>query len=322
MNRIDRLSAILIQLQTKKYITAEEIAKRFDLSRRTVYRDLHALEEAGIPLGAEAGKGFYLVDGYHLPPVMFTQSEANSLLMASKFLACIGDQHIRQDIRSALFKIQAILPEEEKKQLDSFDKKIEVFFPSGSPENDAQSHYLTDIQQSLSSRKVLSIDYLSGYKNEATTREVEPVGLCFYSLHWHLIAYCRLRSDFRDFRVDRISHLTILSENYSERAISSIRQYFESLYRPDDVQEVTLRFKNEIVPLIANVRYYYGFIDECTTNDYTEMTFVTSDLAYLGRWLLMYADAVEIVSPDSLREILYKNIINLHKIIKRQSSIE
>ncbi len=80
MNRIDRLSAILIQLQSKQVVKAQEVADRFGISLRTVYRDIKSLEEAGIPIGAEAGKGYFIMDGYHLPPVMFTKEEASALL--------------------------------------------------------------------------------------------------------------------------------------------------------------------------------------------------------------------------------------------------
>jgi predicted DNA-binding transcriptional regulator YafY len=86
MNRIDRLTAILVQLQSKKVVKAHEIADRFEISLRTVYRDVRALEEAGIPIGAEAGKGYFILDGYHLPPVMFSQQEANALVLGSKLI--------------------------------------------------------------------------------------------------------------------------------------------------------------------------------------------------------------------------------------------
>ena len=97
MNRIDRVSAILIHLQTKKFVTAEEIANRFEISKRTIYRDLKALEEAGVPLGAEPGKGYYLVDGYHLPPVMFTHEEASAMLTAEKMVEKLTDRSVSEN---------------------------------------------------------------------------------------------------------------------------------------------------------------------------------------------------------------------------------
>ena len=102
MNRIDRLTAILIHLQTKRVVKAEEIAERFEMSLRTVYRDVKALMEAGVPIGSEAGKGYFIVDGYHLPPVMFTQDEASAMLLAGKLVEKMTDKSIKEAFESAL----------------------------------------------------------------------------------------------------------------------------------------------------------------------------------------------------------------------------
>src|ERR687897_2699091 len=100
MNRIDRLTAILIQLQTKRVVKAEEIADRFEISLRTVYRDVRALMEAGVPIGSEAGKGYFIVDGYHLPPVMFTTDEASALMLAGKLVEKMTDNSVRTEFVS------------------------------------------------------------------------------------------------------------------------------------------------------------------------------------------------------------------------------
>lgn len=97
MNRINRVTSILIQLQSKKIIPAKEIAQRFNISLRTVYRDIRTLEEAGIPIGSEAGKGYFLVEGFLLPPVMFTAAEVGALITAGKFLNCHGDESFIKD---------------------------------------------------------------------------------------------------------------------------------------------------------------------------------------------------------------------------------
>jgi len=106
MNRIDRLTAILIQLQTKRWITSTEIAARYEISQRTVYRDIRALEEAGVPIGSEAGKGYFLVDGYRLPPVMFTREEAGALLIAEKLVNKLTDRSVKKNFDSAIDKMQ------------------------------------------------------------------------------------------------------------------------------------------------------------------------------------------------------------------------
>src|SRR5574339_396245 len=118
MNRIDRLTAILIHLQTKRVVKAEEIAERFEMSLRTVYRDVKALMEAGVPIGSEAGTGYFIVDGYHLPPVMFTQEEASAMLLASKLVEKMTDQSVLRAFESALMKIKSVLNDREKDHLE------------------------------------------------------------------------------------------------------------------------------------------------------------------------------------------------------------
>src|SRR6187551_2368972 len=127
MNRIDRLTAILIHLQTKRVVKADEIAKRFEISLRTVYRDVKSLMEAGVPVGSEAGKGYFIVDGFHLPPVMFTQEEASAMLMASKLVEKMTDKSIQRTFESALMKIKSVLHDNQKDHLENLQSYIKVF---------------------------------------------------------------------------------------------------------------------------------------------------------------------------------------------------
>ena len=124
MNRIDRLTAILIQLQTKQVVTAQEIANRFEISLRTVYRDVRALEEAGVPIGAEAGKGYFLSEGFHLPPVMFTPEEANALMLGSKLIEGQTDNSIKHHFYEAMLKIKSVLKNAEKEGLQALEEKL------------------------------------------------------------------------------------------------------------------------------------------------------------------------------------------------------
>ena len=127
MNRIDRISAILIQLQSRRVVKASDIAERFNISLRTVYRDVKTLEEAGIPLIGEAGVGYSIMDGYRLPPVMFTREEATAFLTAEKFVEKLTDASTMANHKSAMYKIRAILKTTEKDLLEDMDGNIEVF---------------------------------------------------------------------------------------------------------------------------------------------------------------------------------------------------
>src|SRR6476660_10142584 len=105
MNRIDRVTAILIQLQSKKIVKAQDIAERFNISLRTVYRDIKTLEESGVPVIGEAGIGYSIMDGYRLPPVMFTKEEATAFLTAEKLIEKLTDPSSDENYKSAMFKI-------------------------------------------------------------------------------------------------------------------------------------------------------------------------------------------------------------------------
>ena len=253
MNRIDRISAILIQLQTKKYVTAGEIADRFSISKRTIYRDLKALDEAGIPLGAEAGKGYFLVEGFHLPPVMFTPNEANALLMAGKMVEKFTDKSINRQFESALFKIKSVLPEKEKEFLNDLNSTIQIFH---SQAQETSPGYLSDIQLALAQRRTLTIDYRSQYREEHTkNRIVEPLGMCFYSMHWHLIAYCRMREEYRDFRIDRISTLRTNDEVFIPQKRITLREYFSRLTDETELTEVVLRFDKPTAAFLQHIKF-------------------------------------------------------------------
>lgn len=303
MNRFDRVSAILIMLQTKKWVTANEISQRFEVSVRTIYRDIRTLQEAGIPIGAEAGKGYFIVDGYHLPPVMFTPDEAASLLLAGKLIEKMSDKSIGQGFKSALEKICAILPDKEKGYIDKLDKGIEVFYNSSLTSSEISGNILSEIQRALANKLVININYQSLHKNEnITTRKVEPITLCFYSMHWHLIAYCQLRNEFRDFRVDRIKMVTATNEICKKREIQNASQYFSKLNDNDELKEIILKIDKKTAAHLSNSKYYFGFISEIEYEDYNEMYLISSDLNYTARWLLSFTDGIEIISPQELRD--------------------
>lgn len=302
MNRIDRVSAILIQLQGKKYVTAEEIAYRFEISKRTVYRDLKALEEAGVPVGAEPGKGYFLIEGYHLPPVMFTNQEASALLTAEKIIEKMADKSVNEQYKSAMYKIKAVLPEKEKNYLDRLNTNIEILHVRPGALADAPNNYILDIQRALVHKKVLKIDYQAGYNEKLIKdRMVEPVGLCFYSLGWHLIGFCRLRNNYRDFRVDRILGLQVTDENYAPREINSVKEFFKQMRDSFELEKVIVRFPKDKSFLIQTSRYYYGYINEEENGDFVYLNFLMYDMEYFTRWLLSFSDCAEVVSPEKLK---------------------
>jgi len=313
MNRIDRLTAILIQLQSKKIVKAEEIANRFEISLRTVYRDVKALMEAGVPIGSEAGTGYFIVDGYHLPPVMFSQDEASAMMMAGKLVERMTDQSVRTAFEGALLKIKSVLNEAQKDHLESLQDHIEVFRPQMNLPAQSGS-VLTDLQKAVAGKQVVHINYLSNYQNEQTQRSVEPIGLLYYSAAWHLIGWCRLRDGFRDFRCDRIKEMKATGEVFEPRSISTMQEYFNSLQQANtEMKTATILFDKRESQYVINSRHYFGFVSEEEVDGQVRMKFLTSDFQMIARWLLSYGRGIEIESPDELKNIVLQLVEELQE---------
>ncbi|MBN2524175.1 MAG: YafY family transcriptional regulator [Bacteroidales bacterium] len=314
MNRIDRLTAILIQLQTKRWLTASEIANRFEISQRTVYRDLHALDEAGVPIGSEPGKGYFLVDGYHLPPVMFTRDEAGAMLIANKLVEKLTDASVKQNFNNAIDKIKAVLPEKEKEYLNGLNSQVEVFYHHTEDEV-YPNNYLTIIQQALAESKCLSLSYHAFYSNEKTCgRIIDPVGLVFYANAWHLIGHCKLREELRDFRVDRILNLELYNEISSKKNQNNLIKYLEDLWKTSELFEVQIWFDHSISGMITSTKYYFGYIDEKPKNNGVVMSFAVTDYNYIAHWLLSFGDKINIIKPAELKNLMEASVRKLAEI--------
>lgn len=204
MNRIDRLFGILILLQSKKYVPAEKIAGKFNISVRTVYRDVKALCEQGIPVSFEQHKGYFIVQGYFLPPVSFTLEEANALVLMEAMVQSLSDRSVHRQYSSALTKVKAVLKTVQKEKVEMLQNNILHQVPSFVV-NDHE--YLIILQDAIASRHIIEIAYENS-KQEASLRQLEPIGLIFYALSWHLIGWCHLRKEYRDFKVSRIRKIT------------------------------------------------------------------------------------------------------------------
>lgn len=167
MNRIDRLFGILVLLQSRKYITAEKIASQYGISVRTVYRDMKALGEQGIPLGFEAQKGYFIVQGYFLPPISFNSDEANSLLLMERFLSGFADKSISQHYTTALNKVKNVLRSAQKEKLEALNENIKLQLPERL-KNDFE--YLSILQNAISAKCLIEIDYKNNKKKRVSEK--------------------------------------------------------------------------------------------------------------------------------------------------------
>ena len=316
MNRTDRLNAILIQLQSKRVVKAREIADRFEISLRTVYRDIRALEEAGVPIGAEAGVGYFLQESYHLPPVMFTNDEASALLFGEKLVGKMSDEKIKSDFCSALYKVKAILKPSEKDYLEKLHQHVEVYNYHSMGDR-FRLLYLNEIQQALVNKQVLQIKYESKHAEEAVLRRVEPIGLCNYSSRWHLLAWCQLRKDYRDFRLDRIADLQLTSENFKGKQHVSIREYMVQNAMVTSEANIRLLVSKSRQKLIDESKYWYGFLAEEDTGDQVRMQFSNSDLRGFAIWMLNTGSHAQVEFPLELQEIVTDYVDDMIKTYRK-----
>jgi predicted DNA-binding transcriptional regulator YafY len=225
MNRIDRLVAILTTLQSRKFVTAKFIADKYEISERTVYRDLKALGEIGVPIDFEANKGYSILQGFFLPPILLTSEEANALVLITTLSDKFADKTTRKNIENAISKIKSVLRKTDKDNADFLQSQIRIYKP---PTETNSSDYLTTIQKSITNKQILYIEYTNN-NSEKSQREIEPIGLTFYSNQWHLVAWCWKRKDYRDFKVNQIGFLKNFNENFRKTKHYDINEYIKSL---------------------------------------------------------------------------------------------
>lgn len=219
--RLSRLTAILTQFQTKRLITSTSLAEKFGVSVRTIYRDIKALEQAGVPILTEDGKGYTLMEGYRIPPVMFTESQANALILAEQLVLKNKDASFIKDYSEAIDKIKAVLKYGMKDKVNFLAERT-LFDQNNSKTRN--SNNVSDLQSALTNFYVTRIEY-TNETSDSTSRLVEPFALLSSKENWILLAWCRLRKDFRYFRLDRIQKLEVLSERFTPHKMT-LQEFF------------------------------------------------------------------------------------------------
>lgn len=299
MNRLDRLTAILTQLQSKRQVRAQEIADRFCISLRTVYRDIKSLEVAGIPISGEAGRGYTLVEGYRLPPVSFSREEALSLLVAEKFLVKHTDKESGNHFQSALVKIKAVLKENEKTLMENLEDQIAVL-RQNSLHGKGKDRVMQPILDGLSKQQTLLLEYTSFVKEETSTRDVEPIGMYYSFEQWYLIAFCKWRQDYRTFRLDRINSIRITDQTFTMHH-PSLKSFLEKMAQEKDLLRVVIRVHASNLKYLQTQKYKHGFVLQEEKGDEVALTFMTGSLEGFARWIICMADMVVILTPETLR---------------------
>lgn len=309
LKKIDRVTAILTQLQSKPLVRAQDLAEKFEVSIRTIYRDVKTLENAGIPIIGEAGNGYSLMDGYKLPPVMFTKEEVLSFITAEKLMQKFLHQSLGNHYQTAMEKVRSVLKYSDKDLIQNIEKQIDVF--NYHPKTaDHIRNIIPIILESIAEKKQLHVEYKT-VEEKISSRTIEVVGVFFEFNYWYVMAFCTLRNDFRQFRVDRILGIFKTQHPFLQE-YGQINDYRQN--PSGNKTKVRLLVDKKIIGHLVNSKKYYGLTEEIETEKGIELTFETDWIKEgFPRWLITFADYADVLEPESLKTSLKELISGISK---------
>lgn len=302
VKKFNRILSIYVQLQSRNWITAKQFADRYQVSVRTIYRDIKALENAGVPIYNEQGKGYALVEGYKIPPTIFTKDEAFSFVIAEKLMGKFADKKMSFNFSSALHKMKAVLRSSEKENVALIEDQFLIFDTAS---NETSNEVLSVLLESIVSKTQIEILYQKPGDNKADKRLLEPIGIFYEHDYWYFMAFCYLRNDYRQFRIDRVKQIVNINNFFNQE--HKPLDYFLNEKKQMEVQKTTVK----ILAPKKSAHYFnwdrnsYGFVSEKEQNDKMELTFeTTTNLQYFARCFLMYSVEADIVEPPELKQLV------------------
>ncbi|MBX3064343.1 MAG: YafY family transcriptional regulator [Anaerolineae bacterium] len=301
MNRTDRLLAIVLELQAKKQVRAEDLAATFEVSKRTIYRDVLALAESGVPVVAIPGQGYSLVEGYFLPPLTFNADEAIMLLLGSDFVGQNFDAQYRAAAQSANHKIIAVLPDQLRQEVEYLQSSIR-FFAVNAP---SSPETLQLLRRAIIQRRTVRFRYYArqgdGNASEVSLRDADPYAIVFFSGVWMLAAYCHLRKDRRHFRLDRMEEVSLLDKTFKRPSTFQIRRGNQ------DDRSITVRalFDHDTARRAKESPSFYQVAAEDRA-DGVLITLMVRHESDVLNWLLGWGSHVRVLEPESLRQMVIR----------------
>lgn len=305
MNRIDRLFAILLALQKQKRLRSQDLAEQFEVSKRTIYRDVLALNESGVPIVSLPGEGYELLEGYYLPPLNFSDSEAVALILGTQLLKQQAAGSVTIGAQLALDKIAAALPKSVRARVEALTSIIS-FFAMHDRFNLDDPRLLT-LQGAIQGQRIVHLRYHGFERDAATERVVEPYRLFYVEGIWYVEGYCRLRQDMRTFRISRV-------EKLAPGTATFVKREYERK-RPDGRIVVQIRFDEQIARWVRE-RQHYAFQEEhpAVRQGSAIMTYQVQKIADIMPWALSWGAGAEVLAPPELRDAIYseaQEIVNM-----------
>jgi predicted DNA-binding transcriptional regulator YafY len=301
MNRTDRLMAIVLELQANGPRRAEDLARAFETSKRTIYRDMEALAEAGVPVIA-GDSGWALDEGYFLPPMAFTVDEATLLLLGANTVAGSFDAEYRAAAEAAGRKIQAVLPNAIRERAENLRDSL-IFVSALTPGPAAETEALRLLRRAILRQQTVRFRYFTRYPGDGrvSLRDADPYSLVCHDSMWYLIGYCHQRKDMRTFKLSRMEDLTVTTRVFQPTAERTDLSRQESR----DTRNVVIRllFDEDAAPWVMEDRLYYIEQRE-PVPDGLAVTLRVRHLDEIFQWVMGWGRKVRVIEPDELRERL------------------
>ena len=311
IKRFDRIVAILIQLQSKRIIRAQDLADRFGVSLRTIYRDIRTLEASGVPIASEAGVGYSIMEGYRLPPVMFTREEAGSFVAAEKLMQKFTDKSLGAYHKSAMYKVKSVLRGREKDWISALESQVRID-PAQALFNEDIPDALEILFESIAEKKQVFLKYHSLEAEKPSERHIEPVGLFHENNFWYVLGYCHFRKDYRQFRTDRMVKIR-RTDNPFHLEHGTIDEHRNKRMETQKTK-IRILVDKKIARYIGTSRKQYGFVSETVKKEGVEMNFMAPHMENgFARWYLMFGDYAQILEPESLKDRIRELLRNTEK---------
>lgn len=303
MNRTDRLLAIVLEIQGRGKVRAEDLADIFETSKRTIYRDIQALGQAGVPLMSTPGRGYALMEGYFLPPLSFSADEATLLLLGSEVMAQSFDAQYRAAAESASRKIAGVLPEKQRAEVEYLQNSLRFIVSSRHARDDEQAK-LQQLRRAIIERRTVRFHYQRRHGDDDTNieapREADAYGLAHVGDAWYLTAYCHLRRGMRNFRLDRIDDLTLLDKTFSRPADFNMQ-----LERKRELGSRVVRalFDKGVARWVLESPSFFMVAQEETADGLLVTLHIKHERDVL-QWLLGWGRHVRVLEPASLQRLM------------------
>lgn len=305
LNKTDRLFALVLLLQNKPHLTTKDLAEHFNTSRRTIFRDLRTLNESGVPLTFGDQGGYEILGGYQLPPLMLSAREAATLLVGTKFAKQQTDSSLQKDADQVAMKIRSVLPPSLQEYIDRLQQRtildpyLTNVMQTPSISDDEQGQW-AQLSEAVAQQNPVFITYHVESRDETTKRKVDALGIVYYFDHWNLIGYCHLRKDVRNFRLDQIRELYVMSETFKAHQDFDLQKFLEEKGAGRQ-QRIALHFSPQVYGW-ARKRIPARIEEELPADGGIQVAFYFENLDYIAKWLLAFGTEVQVLEPQALKD--------------------